>query len=72
MGNGEVDTVSKTLEKKYNSSLFDCYVYPHYLKSILKDTYGDSYFIIIDLIEEEFGEFAKQKSYRDFLSILRK
>lgn len=57
------------LYNDYNLSLFDCYVTPVYLKTILKDLYGNSYGVVVNLMEHELGNTSKEIS--EFMDSLK-
>ncbi|CAE6504841.1 MAG: hypothetical protein QXE84_06975 [Candidatus Nitrosotenuis sp.] len=67
MGQPEYDLVVARLKNEYDCFLVNCVENPQYLKRILEDVYGNAYDDILREIRKEFGEFASQRYYSDFL-----
>ena len=67
IGKPTYDEVSHKLFKDYKCYLPDCYEHPEYLKTILKDLYGNSSAIIIENIKKQLEEFEAQKGVDTFV-----
>jgi len=72
MGRPVYEKVVKSMYKKYQSYIPDCYEHPEYLKEVLKDLYGNAYNVIVSSIEEQLYEFSYKKQMGTFLTILLK
>lgn len=70
-GGPEYQLVVARLENDYDFKIFDCYDHPDYLRTVLKDVYGDEYQGIVDAIEVEFADMAERKEITDFLTKIR-
>ncbi|MFN3654803.1 MAG: hypothetical protein ACK4TO_05700 [Candidatus Nitrosotenuis sp.] len=70
-GGPQYQLVLARLEKYYDCKIFDCFEHPDYLKSVLREVYGDEYEKIVEQIEWELGENASEPDVRKFLDILR-
>lgn len=70
IGKPVYDKVVERLDKKYNCYLPDCFEKPEYLKTVLKELYGESYNEIINSIEQQLHEFAYKKRIEQFLKVL--
>ena len=64
------DKVIDRLDREYNCYLPDCYEHPEYLSAILKKSYGNSHYAIIESIKKQLDEFSYQKPVERFLRII--
>ena len=67
MGTPVLDEVTRALYSNYNCYIPDCLDHPDYLKSVLKDLYGNGYSNIVSSIHKHLDEFATQKPIEEFL-----
>jgi hypothetical protein len=70
MGKPVLDEVAHRLFKNYKSYIPDCYEHPEYLKSILKELYGNCYNNIVKSITKNLEEFATKKPIEHFLTVI--
>ncbi len=70
MGEAVYDKVAGELYEKYHFYIPDCFEKPEYLKTVLKDLYGESYNEIINSIKRELDEFVYNKKIETFLQVL--
>jgi hypothetical protein len=70
IGKPVLEKVTRQLYKKYQVYLPDCYEQPEYLRSVLKEIFGNSYVAITSKIEEELSEFTYQKPIEQFLTVI--
>lgn len=62
-----LERVFNKLHDDYKCGIPDCYKNPEYLKKVLKDLYGNSYVVIIELIKKKLQKYASEKSIEKFL-----
>ena len=67
MGTPVLDEVTRALYSKYNCYIPDCLEHPDYLKSVLKNLYGNGYSSIVSSIHKYLDEFINQKPIEEFL-----
>ena len=67
IGKPVLDKVEDVLYNNYNCYIPDCFDHPEYLKTVIKDLYGNSYSNIIKSIHKHLDKFASQKSIEEFL-----
>ena len=67
MGTPVLDEVTRALYSNYNCYIPDCLDHPDYLKTVLKDLYGNGYSSIVSSIHKYLDEFATQKPIEEFL-----
>ncbi len=67
IGKPTYDEVNHKLFKDYKCYLPDCYEHPEYLKTILKDLYGNSSAVIIESIQKQLEEFETQQGVSSFI-----
>lgn len=60
------------LRNLYKCEIIDCYDKPQYLKSVLKEVYGNEYNSIVEDIKLELDDSAKEEGIAAFLSVLEK
>ena len=70
LGIQEYDKVVSLLQKDHSCTLEDCYENPEYLRTILKDLFGDSYPDILNSLSENMKSIINQQSVKDFLHTL--
>ena len=70
MGNPVLDEVAHRLLKNYKCYIPDCHEHPEYLKSVLKELYGNSYSTIVESIKKTLDEFITKKSIEHFLMVI--
>ena len=70
MGKPILDEVAHRLFKNYRCYIPDCHKHPEYLKSILKEFYGNSYNIIVESIKKNLAECSTKKSIEHFLVVI--
>lgn len=70
MGKPVLDEIAHRLFTNYKCYLPDCHEHPEYLKSVLKELYGNCYNTIIESIKENLGELTTKKSIKNFLTII--
>ena len=70
MGKPILDEVAHRLLKNYKCYIPDCHEHPEYLKSILKELYGNSYNTIVESIKKTLDEFVTKKSIERFLMVI--
>ena len=66
MGRPVLEQVYKELYSKYGCHLDDCYENPEYLRNILKNMFGNSYQLILELIEKNLEEHPLSNQLRTF------
>lgn len=62
LGIPKLSYVTNKFYEDCNLSLFDCYVAPVYFKTLLKDLYGSSFNVVVNLIERELGDMSMELS----------
>jgi len=67
MGTPVLDEVTRALYSNYKCYIPDCLDHPDYLKTVLKDLYGNGYQTIITSIHKQLDEFSDQKPIEEFL-----
>ena len=72
MGEPTYDKVIDMLNKNYHCYLPDCYEHPEYLYEILKELYGNSYKVIIELIDKQLEEFSYKEPIERFLEVINR
>jgi len=70
IGNPVLEKVSRRLYEKYQCYLPECYEHPDYLRSVLKEIFGNGYSTIFGKIENELNEYSYQKPIGQFLTVL--
>ena len=70
MGKPVLDEVAHRLLKNYKCYIPDCHEHPEYLKSVLKELYGNSYSTIVESIKKTLDEFITKKSIEHFLMVM--
>lgn len=70
-GGPQYHLVVARLERDHDCKIFDCFDHPDYLRSVLKEVYGDDYRDIVDNIEAEFGEMIDRYEIAAFVNKLR-
>lgn len=65
--NAAYEIVINKLLADFDCHLSDCYKHPEYLKKTLVELYGDSYYILVELIKKNLGEFLTRKNISKFL-----
>lgn len=69
-GNKNYHLVLARLGSLYDCKIGDCYDHPQYLKTVLKDVYGEEYASIISQIKSYLGELADVQEIIDFFKIM--
>jgi hypothetical protein len=69
-GNANYHLVMAKLDSLYNCKISDCYEYPEYLKSVLKDVYKGEYHSIVSQIKSYLAELANVQEIIDFFKIM--
>jgi hypothetical protein len=70
MGEQIYKKVTERLWELYKCQTVDCYDNPEYLKSTLKDLYGNSYVGIIQSIKKQLAEFSSRRLINNFLMLI--
>lgn len=70
-GGPQYHLVLARLARDYSCNIFECFEHPDYLKSVLKDIYGNDYHALIESLELELGELVSEKEVAAFLGALR-
>ncbi|MEX0765106.1 MAG: hypothetical protein WD033_08080 [Nitrosopumilaceae archaeon] len=70
MGKPVLDEVAHRLFANYKCFIPDCHEHPEYLKSVLKELYGNCYNNIVKSIKKNLEEFATKKSIEHFLTVI--
>jgi hypothetical protein len=70
MGKPVLEEVTRRLDRNYKCYIPDCYEHPEFLKSILKELYGDSHNVIVDSIRKYLDEFRYEESIQRFVQVL--
>lgn len=70
MGKPVLEQIAHKLSKNYKCYIPDCYEHPEYLKSVLKELYGNCYNEIVKSIEKNLDEFTTKKSIEHFLTVI--
>lgn len=61
------EKVLQDLERKYNACLVDCFSHPEYLREIVADIYGKSYYNIMERITSMLSEFSYHRPIERFI-----
>lgn len=69
-GNANYHLVLARLGSLYDCKIGDCYDHPQYLKTVLKDVYGEEYHSVISQIKSYLGELADVQDIVDFFKIM--
>jgi hypothetical protein len=72
IGSPVADEVSLRLNETYNCDFGDCLEHPENLNNILKDIFGQSYFKVVKLINDQLIDMTFDKPIESFLEIIRK
>lgn len=64
--------VEKRLFADYYCRFSDCYTHPEHLNTILKEIFGNNYFVITDKIKAEIEKQPLDKKLDKFIEILVK
>ncbi|MFB5611434.1 MAG: hypothetical protein ACE5RT_06460 [Nitrosopumilaceae archaeon] len=67
-----LENVQKRLADNYNCEFSDCLDHPEYLNKILNEIFGDSYFVIVQSIQQNLNEFSEKELVDNFLKTLQK
>ena len=70
IGKPVYDKVADTMKKEYDCYLSDCYEHPKYLIETLKKLYGNEYYAIVKLINNELEEFSYHVKITRFLEVI--
>lgn len=62
-----LDKVFNKLYDDYNCKIPDCFENPEHLNRVLKDLYGNSYTIIVELIKKNLAKYASEEPIEKFL-----
>ena len=62
-----LDKFESMIYERHQCSILDCYEHPEYLKTILKDLYGNSSAVIIEYIQKQLEEFETQQGVSYFI-----
>lgn len=68
---GNLELVKTRLKKEYNSELSDSLKHPEYLKTILKELFGNAYQDILKTINERLQKTSMDKPITQFLTIMK-
>lgn len=60
-------SVQDRLLKEYNCKFSDCLDHPDYLNKILRDIFGNSYYVIVDSIQQNLKEFSTKDLVVNFI-----
>lgn len=66
-----LELVKTRLKKEYNSELSDSLKHPEYLKTILKELFGNAYQDILKTINERLQKTSMDKPITQFLTIMK-
>ena len=69
LGVPKLDYVTRKLYDDYHLDLIDCYSTPIYLKNLLKDLYGNSYAVVVNLIGAELAHMSAE--FSEFMTVLK-
>lgn len=69
MGNTKYNSVVAKLGS-YDMVIRECYKYPEYLKSVLKEVYREDYEYIISEIKTQLDELVNEKDIAEFFKIM--
>ena len=72
MGEPAYEIVVQLLYRQYQCGLADCFEHPEYLNKILKELFGKSHIVIVELIKKQLEEFSYQKPIKQFLVAVSK
>jgi two-component system, chemotaxis family, chemotaxis protein CheY len=71
LGKPQFELVESRLRIERNIQFEVCHNFPSNLKTILKDTFGDSYEEILNQLEIELGNLKNEQKPREFFEIMR-
>ncbi len=69
-GNTNYHLVLARLDSLYDCKIGDCYDNPQYLKTVLKDVYGEDYHSVISQIKSYLGELTDVQEIVDFFKTM--
>ncbi len=72
IGEPTYEIVVQSLYRRYQCSLADCFDHPEYLNKILKELFGKSHIVIVELIKKQLEEFSYQRPIKQFLVAVSK
>ena len=71
IGKPQFELVESRLRVERNIQFEVCHNFPSNLKTILKDTFGDSYEELLNQLENELGNLKNEQKPKEFLEIMR-
>jgi len=63
-----LEKVSNKLFEYYHCYIPDCYKKPEYLNRVLKELFGNSHIVIVQLIRRRLEDMSTQDSIKNFLA----
>jgi hypothetical protein len=72
MGNTKYNLVVAKLNSLHDITIRDCYEYPEYLKSVLKEVYEEDYDYIISEVKIHLDDLANEQDLVEFFKIMER
>ena len=62
-----LEKVQNRLAEDYSCTFLDCLDHPEYLSEILRDIFGNSYYVLVQSIQQNLEEFSSKEVVKNFL-----